>query len=313
MSSTKSQSLRGVTILDCSILLPGPLVGKHLASLGARVIKVEHPIKPDPALLLASGAYYRDLNEKKEIIKLDLESPKDRVEFERLLAQADGLIEAFRPAVKKRMGLEADRLHAINPRLCIASLCGYPENGPWADRAGHNLNFEAATGCLSLFKEMPPLPLADVFGAQQAALELVAALFGVRTGAHLGTRLTVSLADSLLDLQSATIREFKDTGHVPTPGSNLFSGLFPCYRIYRTRDGKRVAMGAIEEKFWSKAIALLGLPHLMSARLETGAAGASAIAELQRAFESRDWAQWQPLFENADCCVEVEKTYTELF
>ena len=123
------QTLQGCTILDCSALLPGPYIGKLLAKRGARVIKIENPHRPDGAK--AMGSFYSDLNDCKEILPLDLTHPKDRAQFQLLAKSADGLIEGFRPHAKKKLGLDFETLHSINPKLCIVSLVGYPENGPW--------------------------------------------------------------------------------------------------------------------------------------------------------------------------------------
>src|SRR5262249_24063461 len=150
--------LQGRLVLDCSSLLPGLRIGKLLAQKGARVIKIESPSKPDRARTL--GPFYDDLNGLKQILQLEIAPEADgRARFEELVREADGLIEAFRPATKAKLGLDDKTLLAINPKLCIVSLTGYPEDGPLRDRPGHDMNFQALTGCLSLFNELPGLPL----------------------------------------------------------------------------------------------------------------------------------------------------------
>ncbi|MGZ3708648.1 MAG: CoA transferase, partial [Bdellovibrionota bacterium] len=198
--------LEGRTILDCSSLLPGPFLGKLLAQRGAKVIKVENPERPDGARAMGGGAFYRDLNEMKEIVNLEFGTDA----FRALVRKADGLIEGFRPQAKKKLGLDEETLHALNPKLCIASLVGYPEDGPWRDRAGHNLNFEAVTGCLSLFGEMPALPLADLFAAYEGALSLTAAIDATARGDR-GRRVVVSMSESLKQVQSGLIRQYQET------------------------------------------------------------------------------------------------------
>jgi crotonobetainyl-CoA:carnitine CoA-transferase CaiB-like acyl-CoA transferase len=304
--------LQGRVILDCSTLLPGPFVGKLLLQQGAKVIKIENPFRPDGAK--AMGAYYDDLNEKKEIISLDLSGSRagDRTRFESLVKKADGLIEGFRPHAKKKLGLQPETLHAINPKLCILSLVGYPEDGPWKDRAGHNLNFEAVTGCVSLFKEMPALPLADLFSAYQGALSLTSALDQVARGGN-GTRIVVSMTETLKNIQSNLIREYQVTGLVPQPEGTLFSGKYPCYRLYSSQDGRRISVGAIEGKFWEKVCGILNLPHLIPEGYATGPRGAQVIQEIQSAFQSKSWEEWALAFDSADCCVEPVLDYSEVF
>src|SRR4051812_15222925 len=120
--------LEGRVILDCSALLPGPLIGKLLVQRGARVIKIENPNAPDGARKM--GTFYTDLNEGKEVILLDLLTQEGQGKFVNLVQTADGIIEGFRPQAKKKLGLDSATLHHVNPRLCIASLVGYPEDGP---------------------------------------------------------------------------------------------------------------------------------------------------------------------------------------
>ncbi len=302
--------LRGRVILDCSILLPGPFVGKLLAYQGARVIKVESPSKPDPAKTMLP--LYEDLNGLKEIIHLDLLDPKDQPKFHELVRNADGLIEAFRPAAKSKLGLNAAHLHAINPKLCILSLVGYPESSPLRERAGHDLNFAAVTGFLSLMKEMPPLPLADLFGSYEGAYLITAAIDSVSRGSK-GTRTVVSLTDVLKRVQSLLIADYKFNQVLPGPGKTLFTGKYPCYRVYTCADGRRISVGAMEHKFWKRLCSVLKLPHLVDSAYDTGKKGREVVQELQKAFQSRTWPEWSKRFENVDCCVDPVLDYQEVY
>jgi alpha-methylacyl-CoA racemase len=307
-----SSPLQGRLILDCSALLPGPRIGKLLAQKGARVIKVESPSNPDRAKTL--GPFYEDLNGLKEIIQLEIaeKGTPDRARFEDLVRQADGLIEGFRPATKAKLGLDADTLHALNPKISILSLVGYPENGPWSDRPGHDMNFQALSGCLSLFQDMPGLPLADLFGAYEGALALTSALDAVARGGK-GTRIAVSLSETLKEVQSSAVAVYHETGEAPHPGETLFSGKFPCYRLYTAGCGRRVVMGAIEHKFWAKVCEILGVTDLLAHGYATGEKGSETMKRLQAAIDSRPWAHWAPLFDAADCCVEPVLEYSEVF
>ncbi len=303
--------LKGALILDCSILLPGPFVGKLLAKQGARVLKIENPNRPDPARKMVP--FYKDLNSCKELVLIDTLTADGRAEFARLVQKADGLIEGFRPQAKKKLGFDEASLHAINPKLCIASIVGYPEDGPWRDRAGHDLNFSAVTGCVSLFNEMPSLPLADLFAAYQAALSLSSAIAGVARGAARGTRSVVSMSETLKDIQGGLIEEFRMSGVSPGPEGTLFSGRFPCYRLYQAKDGRRISVGAIEHKFWEKVCSILQLPEVLEEGYATGEKGLQTVAKIQARFESQNWSHWAPLFDSADCCVEPVLNYQEVY
>lgn len=302
--------LQGRTILDCSALLPGPLIGKLLALEGARVLKIENPHKPDGAR--AMGTFYQDLNSLKEVIEIDILSDSGRHEFHQLVRSADGLIEGFRPETKLKLGLTEQHLHSINPKLCIVSLVGYPEESSWRDRPGHDLNFGALSGCLSLFKEMPALPLADLFGAYEGALALTSALDATARGSS-GSRRVVSLLEVLKKVQSSVVSDYQATGVEPLPGQTLFSGQFPCYRIYHSKDLRRISVGAIETKFWQKFCRILDLEDLIPLGFSTGEDGQRVIDRIQFRLESKPWSEWKPLFENADCCVEPVLQYHEVF
>jgi len=312
VSPITHRPLHGRLILDCSALLPGPFIGKLLAKNGARVIKIENPHRPDGAKAMAGGAFYADLNEEKEILTLDLTVNADRKRFHELVRQAHGLIEGFRPAAKKKLGLDESTLHAVNPKLCIASLVGYPEDGPWRDRAGHDLNFSAVTGAASLFHEMPALPLADLFSAYEGAFQLTAAMDAASRGAP-GRRLVISMSETMTVVQSCLIRTYHKTGDIPRPGETLFSGGYPCYRLYTAGDGRKVAMGAIEHKFWEKACVILGVPELVDHGYATGVRRDEVVAQVQAAFATRSWSEWAPRFEGADCCVEPVLDYSEVY
>ncbi len=300
--------LHGRTILDCSTLLPGPFVGKLLLQKGARVLKIENPKRPDPAREM--GALYGDLNAGKELVWLDLLNAEDQITFQKLVKNADGLIEGFRPKAKKKLGLDAPTLHQLNPSLCIASLVGYPETSSFKDRAGHDLNFQALTGCLSLQNEMPALPWADLFAAYESALAMLAAFDAVNRGHQCQTSV-VSMSDTLTGLQSFVRNEALRTGELPKHGTTLFSGKYPCYSIYLAKDGRRVAVGAVELKFWERLCQLLDLPELTSKGYSVGLEGGQVRQKIQDQFSKHDWSVWEPRFLNADCCVEPVLNYSE--
>jgi alpha-methylacyl-CoA racemase len=301
--------LSGKIILDCSVLLPGPFVGKLLAEQGARVLKIENPARPDPSRQM--GVFHDVLNGAKELIWLDITSDEDRPKFHALVREAHGLIEGFRPAAKKRLGLDSETLHAINPSLCISSIIGWPEDGPDSNRAGHDLNFQARSGMLSLFNEMPALPFADLFASWQAALNLSSALVSQAQGAH-GIRMVSSMSGALEEAQSLLKAQFVRDGKLPVHGSNLFSGQHPCYRLYRAKCGRRIACGAIERKFWNSVCAILGTPHLEELGLSTGKQAEGVSREISERFASAPWTHWAPLFEAANCCVEPVLDYSEI-
>lgn len=310
MNHTSTGPLEGLQILDCSTLLPGPFVGKLLSNLGAKVIKIENPDRPDAARQM--GAFYPELNDCKKLVWLNLTVEKDQEQFKALVKSSDGLIEGFRPNAKLKLGLDQKSLLSTNPKLCIASLTGYPEEGPFKNRAGHDLNFEALSGCLSMYNDMPAVPLADFFGAYSAALRLTALLLKAKATGQ-GGRIEISLFEALKEAQGIWIREYSQSGHQPKHGETLMSGMHPCYQIYETQDQRRVAVGAIEHKFWVKVCEILGLPELQSLGMSRGEEAIPVVQKVSAAFKSKPWSYWSPRFEKADCCVEPVLEYSEVY
>ncbi|MGE0615200.1 MAG: CaiB/BaiF CoA transferase family protein [Bacteriovoracia bacterium] len=303
--------LSGKTVIDCATLMPGPSLAQKLRGLGARVIRIENPDQPDGVKALGR-TFYRELNRGKQIIKLNLKEPADRKRFSTLVKKADAVIEAFRPAAKRKLGLDQRSLHRINPRLIILSITGYPERGALKDRAGHDINFQARTGLLSLSRELPGLPLGDFFTVDAAAIRFLAQL-RLTEKSRRGARVVVNFYDTLREVQHYFAREYAGTGHLPAPDTTLFTGAFPCYRIYRCRDGRRVTVGAVEQKFWEKLCEVLELNELRGQGYARGSEAAQVIELVQAAFGRRDWSDWAPYFEAANCCVEPVLDYSEVF
>ena len=299
--------LEGRTILDLSSLLPGPYVGKLLAGQGARVIKIENPRFPDPARQM--GAYYRDLNSCKEIISLDWAS--DPASLIPWLQQADGLIEAFLPKAKIKLRLQEHELYKAQPKLCILSMTGFPEDGPNKDRPAHDLNFQALTGALSLNREQPGLPWADLLSAHDAAFALACLLDRQSRTGH-GGRISVSMYWVMKAAQSGLKLGMIESGETPMYGETLFSGKFPCYHIYTCKDGRRVAVGALEEKFWHTLCDILKTPEVKDSRYTDAVEGERVKQVIAKRFQDRSWDDWAPEFERTPCCVEPVLTYQEV-
>lgn len=292
-------------ILDCSILFPGPRVGQVLAEQGYRVVKLENPSRRDP-LYRNDRHHYDALNRGKELMLLDFANA-ERKRFDELVAKADGLIEGYLPETKKKMGLTADRLLSINPRLSILSIVGYPEGHPDRGRAGHELNFAAKSGLLSLTNQMLPLPLGESVLGYRGALTLLSAIAAGKGGVH-----EVSVFETLLDLQESVRVQFQHDGVTPSYGQTLYTGMHPSYFIYSCADGRRLAVAALEEKYWSAFCSVIGRLDLESARLSKGAEARTAQAQIQSVLAARPWSHWQPLFQRANCCVEPVLDVTEV-
>jgi alpha-methylacyl-CoA racemase len=292
-------ALEGINVLDFTSRLPGPLAGLLLAEAGAEVTKIEGPAGDplDNALGWpdASQTYAR-LNRGKRILRLDLKNERDRASLEPLLETCDVLLEGFRPGVMGRLKLDYATLTPRYPRLIYCSISGYGQSGPDAGRAGHDLTYLAGRGVLSLLATdageaiVPGVLLADIAaGSYPAFMNVVLALFGrERTGR--GTHLDVAMTRNL-SLFTLGAR-----------AGRLFTGGSPRYRIYRTRDGQSLAVGALEATFWDAFCACIALPEALRDDARDPAATIRAIDEI---IGRKDAREWMDLLERCDTCAAL--------
>ena len=261
--------LAGVRVLDLSRLLPGPFCSLYLAQLGADVIKIEEPGGGDYAR--ESKELFAQVNRGKKSITLDLRQADDVAAFKRLVADADVVLESFRPGVMDRLGCGYEALKALNPKLVYAALTGYGQTGPYRDWAGHDLNYLAVAGVLDQFGAAggPPaqanVQVADLAGGGlTCVIGILAAVLGARASG-VGSFVDVSMTDGSAALQVIALATLREHGRSFPRGADILSGALPNYAVYKCRDGKYLAVGALEPKFlkrlvqvvWDSAPALL--------------------------------------------------------
>ncbi|MCI1915034.1 MAG: CoA transferase [Bifidobacteriaceae bacterium] len=257
-----SAPLAGLVVLDFCQYLAGPSASLRLADLGARVIKVERPGSGDGSRrlslegLMADGdaVNFHTINRNKESIELNTKDPQGLAQARKLIAQADVLVESFRPGVMDRMGLGYDAVHAINPRLVYASITGYGTVGPWVGKPGQDLLVQSLSGLtwLNGDADQPPMPfalsLADSYTGVHAVEGILAALTR-RTATDMGVHVEVSLLSSILDLQFEVFSTYLNDGHKPPQRAayrNAHPYLAAPYGIYSTADGSiALAMGSV--------------------------------------------------------------------
>jgi alpha-methylacyl-CoA racemase len=283
--------LEGLQVLDLTRLLPGPYCTWLLRSWGARVVKIEEPGAGD-YLRTAQPVWHQHLNAGAESLALDLKRPEGRELFLRLCSRADLVLEGFRPGVMDRLGLGYETLEAANPRLVLVSISGYSDQ-----RAGHDINYQARSGLLSLTGEMPPLQLADLSGGLFAAAGALAAVIAVRQSGA-GTHVQVSLLDALLGLGSVLAAEAR-AGAVLERGQLMLAGPLPCYNLYETQDGGRVSLGALEAKFWRAFCEAVERPEWGVRQMDP-----ALKPEVAALFRSRPRAAWAALAQAHDMCLE---------
>jgi len=307
------QCLDGVRVLDLSQYLPGPYAAQILSDLGAEVVKVEPPAG-DPMRRLGPldgdgvSVFYKLLNAGKTVVRLDLKSRQGGADFAALAGCADALIESFRPGVLDRLGLGHEALAGLNRGLVHCALSGYGQSGPYARRAGHDLNYMALGGGLatsgpSRAPAMVHPPTADFAGGMQAALATLAALLR-RARSGEGAFLDVSLTESVLAWQALSLTGALRPGHEPERGRSLLTGGAACYGIYRTADGRFVTLGALEPKFWADFCRAVGREDWVTRQWEPLPQEA-LIGALAALFASQDLSHWETTLGQVDCCFQA--------
>src|SRR5690242_19393094 len=282
-----------------------------LADQGADVIKVEEPGSGDymrrtPPLVDGQSALFDAINRNKRSIELDLKSDRGKEILLRLVPTADVLVEGNRPGVMDRLGLGWEVLHDHNPKLVMCSITGYGQDGPFASRAGHDLNYMAIAGGLGLNGERdgPALPLsvqvADIGGGGlQPAVDILAALVAVQRGGE-GRRIDVAMTDGAVRWLALAFAA-QEQGERVARGDQRLAGRYPCYRVYECSDGRFYSVAALEPKFWSALCEAIARPHLVDAQLSEDA---SVHRSMEAVFRSRTRDQWEQVLSGVDACCE---------
>jgi alpha-methylacyl-CoA racemase len=284
--------LEEIKVVEFASLLPGPACGQWLVALGAEVTKIEPP-GGDPARTLYGGRVFDAVNAGKNSVILDLKGEDGSIALD-MVRSADVLIEGFRPGVADRLGLGESDVRPINPNLIYCSLVGYDPDGAQRDEPSHDLLFLAQSGVLEIPGswgaggpgDRPGLPLGDLAGAAIATSSILAALFARSNGGG-GARLVVPIYDALLSWVGIRAR--------PGEGGPITAHLDPANDVYRCRDGRRVAVAAVEDKFWGAFCDLVGGPveHLRGLGwAERQERGSEIAAGLRAVFEQDDAKSW---------------------
>jgi alpha-methylacyl-CoA racemase len=307
--------LAGVTVLDLSSVGPAARAAGWLADYGADVIKVWPPVGSGAQITPPAHAYSSGRGTRR--IRLDLKSEHGREEFLRLAATADVVIESFRPGVVARLGIGYDDVKSRNPRIVYCSTSGYGQGGERSQWAGHDLNYLAVGGYLANTEPgvdgKPPIPGATVAdsaaGGMHAVMAILAALVG-RSSTGEGGYLDVSVAEGVMSLMALQIDEHLATGATTPPGSAPLGKQFACYDTYRCADGKWIAVGAIEAKFWANFCRLIGVEDCIDKQYDDTAQDAIR-ARVADVIATRTRDEWVAVLAGADTCVSPVLTPSE--
>lgn len=292
--------LAGVRVLELAGLAPGPFAGMMLADHGAEVLRV------DRVAAVTDRPRTDVMDRGKHSIGLDLKSPEGVAAFKELARSADVVIEVFRPGVAERLGIGPDDLHAVNPRLVYGRMTGWGQDGPLAPTAGHDIDYIAISGILSMLgregdKPTPPINILGDFagGGLMLAYGVLLALFErERTGK--GRVIDAAMVDGA-SILFAMFYHGMQSGFWGPRGTNLLDTGAPMYDTYETADGKFLAVGSLEPQFWTAMVTLMGLTDLpdRNDRAQWPALKSRLAAE----FRTKTRAEWEEIFDGTDACV----------
>lgn len=308
--------LKNLRILDLTRLLPGGYATQLLGDLGAEVLKIEDPWQGDYMRRMPphfpgteESSLFWGLNRNKRSMTLNLKSQAGREIFFNLVKKYDVVVEGFRPGVMEGLGLGYQVLQEVNPRIIMCSISGYGQDGPYRQRAGHDINFAAIAGVLGLTGDspesppvIPPVQLGDIGGgALMAAVGILAACIA-REHTGRGQYIDVSMLDGLISWMTMVWMAIavKGAGGMQR-GGMMLTGSLASYNVYRTKDGKYMALGALEEKFWERFCSLVGREELAR---EYKPQDPVVKEEIKQIFVGKTRDEWVALLAGEDICCE---------
>lgn len=319
----KKGPLSGVKIIDFTRLLPGPLATMFLADMGADVIKVEDPDRPDyvrdfEPKIGGTSMFYLSLNRSKRSLAVNYLTPEGRKMIHELVKGADVIIEQFRPGVMREMGFGYEELSKINPKLVYVSVTGYGQHSFMSDAAGHDLNYIAIAGALGITgladgePVIPGFQLADIAGGAYMAMNAVTAALYQRERTGKGDFVDVSMTDCTLPF--VTLQFAYGQGLKKEPGRGKFelTGALPNYNVYECSDGKYVALGSLEPKFWNEFCVKVDRKGWSAGFLKKGAELEQLKSEVKQLFKTKTRGEWLHFFKDEDICITPVNELSEL-
>lgn len=317
-------ALTGLKVLDLTRLLPGAFCTQMLADYGADVLKIEQPGAGDynrqfaPIAKKESGSFLL-LNRNKRSLTLNLKAGEGRAIFLKLAKDADVVIEGFRPGVMERLGLGYETLAAANPRLVYCAISGFGQDGPYALKSGHDLNYMALAGALQLFGTpqtgpiVAGLSIADVGGGSLMAAFGILAALAARDRTGKGQFVDISMTDGLVAWLCYHAADYLFGGVEPRGGVQHFIGGAPCYNVYRCSDGAYLTLGIIEEHFWHRFCDLIERPDFKAAQWPLGEEARQQFTHLRDLFGSDTCRHWATKLAEADIPASPVNSMEEAF
>jgi alpha-methylacyl-CoA racemase len=314
MSVTRIRPLDGIRILEMGSLAPGPMCAMMLGNFGAEVTLVERPAAANSELLDDGPPLF---SRGKVAVEADLKSPRDVARVIELAANADVLLEGYRPGVMERLGLGPDVLLARNEKLIYTRLTGWGQDGPYSQRAGHDINYIAAAGALAQIGiEEPTAPatfLGDFAGGSFLAMIGILLALQARERTGRGQVVDAAIVDGVAALMSAQLEMYSRDLLLPR-GRNVVDGRAPFYRSYQCADGKWYSVGSIEPHFYRALLDSLGLTDEPTASQYDEGNWDALREKFAAIFRTRTCAEWDDAISQADACgapvLEVQDLIT---
>ena len=316
--------LSGVKVLDLTRLLSGPYCTLLMADYGAEVIKIEEPGNGDyirwrtPAIE-GIGARHLTVNRNKKSVELNLKTVEGQRIFKQLAAEADVIIESFRPGVMGRLGLSYEDIVKVNEGIVYCSLTGYGQTGPYRQLPGHDINYIGYSGILGLIGEkdgkpvVPGVQIADIGGGSLMALAAICMALFHRERTEKGQYIDVSMMDGAITWLYAAMSDYFASGTIPQRGATRLDGQFAFYNVYETRDGKYMTVGASEFKFWKKICELIEKEEWIPLHEGPADVQEQLKQDLAKLFKEHDQQYWTELLASEDTCVGPVHDMHEIF
>lgn len=316
--------LEGVKVLDLSLFLPGPMLTLMMADHGAEVIKVEPVGEGEPTRHVGyrkggESVWFRNTHRGKRSIQLSLKDPADHAIFMALAAEADVVVESFRPGVALRLGVDYDAVRAVNPGVVYCAISAFGQDGLYRDRPAHDVAVQALAGVVSLnegqdgLPAMPGMPVADALGSLTALSGVLMALLRKRETGQ-GDYLDVAMFDSVMAWTPNVTGRIFATGQAHVVKDERSWGGNAMYGLYRTADQRWLALGGAEVKFARNLLTPLGREDLVRcAGLPPGPGQEPLRVFLRETFAGRTLAEWQTWFADKDVCWAPVRTLKEAF
>ncbi|MBI5577236.1 MAG: CoA transferase [Deltaproteobacteria bacterium] len=313
--------LAGIRVLDLSLQLPGPFCTMVMADHGADVIKVDEPNprarNPHSREEAGTSPADRYLNRGKRSLTLNLKSVEGKEIFRKLAADADVVMEGFRPGVAARLGVDYETLSALNPKLVYCSLSGYGQTGPLRSVAGHDINYISYAGVLGLCGRkdgppaIPPVQIGDLFGGAMMSLSGILMALHARQRTGRGRWLDLSMTDGAMAMLSIHAADLLTGGSEPERGAMNYTGKYVCYETYRCADGRYVSVGPLEGWFWERMLKALRREDLLGSQYAEGAEAERTRDDLSKVFGSKGRDEWVEFFREHDICLSPVLSLSE--